>query len=103
MASRLAIMSESSTASVWQPPSLRVVNPVADKLTFEQELEQARERGYRDGMQKGMEAGRQQAQEVVAEMTALWDAMQQPFADMEHDVHSQLTALAVAVATFCAV
>jgi len=87
-----------TTATLWQPPSLRVVNPVADKITFEQELEQARQQGYQEGLRKGQEEGRQQAKAMLAEMSALWDAMQQPFADMEHEVHSELTGLSIAIA-----
>lgn len=91
-------MSEMSAAPLWQPPSLRVVNPAADKLTFEQELERARQQGYQEGLRQGLDAGRQQARNTLAEMSALWDAMQQPFADMEHAVHSELTGLVVAIA-----
>lgn len=91
-------MSEPSVITPWQPPSLRVVNPARDQLTFEQELEQARQRGYQEGLRNGLEDGRQQARAMLAEMAALWDAMQQPFADMEHEVHSQLLGLAVSIA-----
>ena len=69
-------MSEMSAAPLWQPPSLRVVNPAADKLTFEQELERARQQGYQEGLRQGLEEGRQQARNTLAEMSALWDAMQ---------------------------
>ena len=91
-------VAEMTTAALWQPPSLRVVNPVADKLTFEQELERARQQGYQEGLAQGQEEGRQQARTLLAQMSALWDAMQQPFADMEHEVHSELTGLAIAIA-----
>ena len=88
----------SEGAISWQPPALRVVNPVADKLTFEQELEQARLQGYQEGLRQGLDEGRQQARNTLAEMSALWDAMQEPFADMEHEVHSTLLGLSVALA-----
>lgn len=91
-------MAEMTAAAPWQPPSLRVVNPAADQLTFEQTLEQARQQGYQDGLKQGQEQGRQQARAMLAEMSALWDAMQQPFADMEHEVHAQLLGLSIAVA-----
>ena len=91
-------MSEMSSAALWQPPSLRVVNPAADQLTYEQTLEQARQQGYREGLQQGQQEGRQQARAMLAEMSALWDAMQQPFADMEHAVHTELMGLVVAMA-----
>ena len=91
-------VAEMTTAALWQPPSLRVVNPVADKLTFDQELERARQQGYKEGLAQGQEEGRQQARTLLAQMSALWDAMQQPFADMEHEVHSELTGLAIAIA-----
>lgn len=87
-------MSDSGSAALWQPPSLRVVDAAADRQTFEQTLEQARQQG----LIKGREEGRQQAQVMLAEMSALWDAMQQPFEDMEHEVHSQLLGLSVAIA-----
>lgn len=95
---RVVIMSDMNAAPLWQPPSLRVVNAEADRLTFEEELENARQRGYSEGLRQGQEEGRQQARNLLAEMSALWDAMQQPFADMEHEVHSQLTGLAIAIA-----
>jgi len=91
-------MSDMNTAPLWQPPALRVVNAGADRLTFEEELENARQRGYSEGLRQGQEEGRQQARNLLAEMSALWDAMQQPFADMEHEVHSQLTGLTIAIA-----
>ena len=91
-------VAEMTTAALWQPPSLRVVNPVADKLTFDQELERARQQGYKEGLAQGQEEGRQQARTLLAQMSALWDAMQQPFADMEHEVQSELTGLAIAIA-----
>ena len=91
-------VAEMTTAALWQPPSLRVVNPVADKLTFDQELERARQQGYKEGLAQGQEEGRQQARTLLAQMSALWDAMQQPFADMEHEVHSELAGLAIAIA-----
>lgn len=97
-AEAVAIMSDIGSAAVWQPPSLRVVNSAADKLTFEQELKQARLQGYQDGLKQGQEEGRQQARLMLSEMSSLWDAMQQPFEDMEHDVHSELLGLTVAVA-----
>jgi len=48
-------------------------------------------------LQRGQEAGRAQAETVLAQMTALWDAMQQPFADMEENIHSHLMGLSVAM------
>ena len=90
-------MSELAGAATWQPPALRVVTPADTEAEQALQLEAARERGYQEGLQRGQEAGRQQAQALLAEMTALWDAMQQPFADMEEDVHSHLLALSVAM------
>ena len=90
-------MSELAGAATWQPPALRVIAPGDAEAEQAQRLEEARERGYQEGLQRGQEAGRQQAQTLLAEMTALWDAMQQPFADMEQDVHSHLLAMSVAI------
>jgi flagellar assembly protein FliH len=62
-----------------------------------QQLEEARERGYQEGLQRGQEAGRVQAEALLGQMTALWDAMQQPFADMEENIHSHLMGLSLAM------
>ena len=90
-------MSELAGADTWQPPTLRVIGPGGAEAEQARQIEAARERGYREGLQQGQEAARQQAQTLLAEMTALWDAMQLPFADMEQDVHSHLLGLAVAI------
>ena len=90
-------MSELAGADTWQPPTLRVIGPGGAKAEQARQIEAARERGYREGLQQGQDAARQQAQTLLAEMTALWDAMQLPFADMEEDVHSHLLGLAVAI------
>lgn len=90
-------MSELAGADTWQPPTLRVIGPGGAKAEQARQIEAARERGYREGLQQGQDAARQQAQTLLAEMTALWDAMQLPFADMEEDVHSHLLALSLAM------
>ncbi|MGB0765531.1 MAG: hypothetical protein ACPGPG_09980, partial [Luminiphilus sp.] len=83
-------MSELAGADTWQPPTLRVIGPGGAKAEQARQIEAARERGYREGLQQGQDATRQQAQTLLAEMTALWDAMQLPFADMERNIHSHL-------------
>jgi len=90
-------MSELSGAATWQPPVLRVIASGDAEAEQVRRLEEAREQAYQEGLQRGQEAGRKQAQTLLAEMTALWDAMQQPFADMEEDIHSHLLGLAAAV------
>ena len=90
-------MSELAGAATWQPPALRVVTPADVEAQQAQLLAEAQERGYQEGLQRGQEAGRTQAETVLAQMTALWDAMQQPFADMEENIHSHLMGLSVAM------
>ena len=90
-------MSELSGAATWQPPVLRVIASGDAEAEQARRLEAVGEQGYQEGLQLGQEAGRKQAQTLLAEMTALWDAMQQPFADMEEDIHSHLLGLAAAV------
>ena len=90
-------MSELAGAATWQPPALRVVTPADVEAQQAQLLAEAQERGYQKGLQRGQEAGRTQAETVLAQMTALWDAMQQPFADMEENIHSHLMGLSVAM------
>jgi len=90
-------MSELAGAETWQPPTLRVIPQVDPEAEQARAIEEARERGYREGLQKGEAAGREQAQRQLAEMVALWDAMQQPFADMEDNIHSHLLGIACAV------
>ena len=94
---RVAIMSELAGAATWQPPALRVVTPADVEAQQAQLLAEAQERGYQEGLQRGQEAGRAQAETVLAQMTALWDAMQQPFADMEENIHSHLMGLSLAM------
>ena len=94
---RVEIMSELAGAATWQPPALRVVTPADVEAQQAQLLAEAQERGYQEGLQRGQEAGRAQAETVLAQMTALWDAMQQPFADMEENIHSHLMGLSVAM------
>ena len=90
-------MSELTGAATWQPPTLRVIAALDPEAERARALEQAREQGYREGLQKGEAAGREQAQALLAEMAALWDAMQQPFVDMEEDIHSHLLGIACAI------
>ena len=90
-------MSELAGAATWQPPALSVVTPADVEAQQAQRLAEAQERGYQEGLQRGQEAGRAQAETVLAQMTALWDAMQQPFADMEENIHSHLMGLSLAM------
>jgi len=90
-------MSELAGAATWQPPALRVVTPADVEAQQAQLLAEAQERGYQEGLQRGQEAGRVRAETVLAQMTALWDAMQQPFADMEENIHSHLMGLSLAM------
>ena len=90
-------MSELTGAATWQPPTLRVIAALDPEAERARALEQAREQGYREGLEKGEAAGREQAQALLAEMAALWDAMQQPFVDMEEDIHSHLLGIACAI------
>lgn len=90
-------MSELASAATWQPPALRVITAADAEAQQVQRLEEACERGYQEGLQRGQEAGRAQAEALVAQMTALWDGMQQPFADMEENIHSHLMGLSVAM------
>ena len=94
---RVEIMSELAGAATWQPPALRVVTPADVEAQQAQLLADAQERGYQEGLQRGQEACRAQAETVLAQMTARWDAMQQPFADMEENIHSHLMGLSVAM------
>jgi flagellar biosynthesis/type III secretory pathway protein FliH len=90
-------MSELASAATWQPPALRVITAADAQAQQAQQLEEARERGYQEGLQRGQEAGRVQAEALLGQMTALWDAMQQPFADMEENIHSHLMGLSLAM------
>ena len=90
-------MSELASAATWQPPALRVITAADAQAQQAQQLEEARERGYQEGLQRGQEAGRVQAEALLEQMTALWDAMQQPFADMEENIHSHLMGLSLAM------
>jgi flagellar biosynthesis/type III secretory pathway protein FliH len=94
---RVATMSELASAATWQPPALRVITAADAQAQQAQQLEEARERGYQEGLQRGQEAGRVQAEALLGQMTALWDAMQQPFADMEENIHSHLMGLSLAM------
>ena len=94
---RAVIMSELTSAATWQPPALRVVSTADAQAQHAQLLAEAQERGYHEGLQRGQEAGRAQAETVLTQMTALWDAMQTPFADMEENIHNHLMGLCLAM------
>lgn len=88
----------SDTASVWQPPSLKVVSAADSERARIEALEAANQRGYDEGLRRGLDEGRRQSAAMVAEMETLWEAMQRPFADMEQHVHSELLGLSCAIA-----
>lgn len=86
----------------WAPPSISVIRPATVQEEYEQTLAAARQQGYdegfRQGLEEGMSDGRRQAQTLLAEMSAIWEAMQSPFLDLEQEVQTQLLGLAMAVA-----
>ncbi|MEE4203278.1 MAG: FliH/SctL family protein, partial [Halieaceae bacterium] len=82
----------------WSPPSLSVVTPASARQEYEQTLAAGRQQGYNEGLQQGLAEGRRQAQTLLAEMSAIWEAMQAPFLDLEQEVQTQLLGLSVAVA-----
>lgn len=94
---QVVTMSEFASAAKWQPPALRVITIADAEAQQAQLLADAQERGYQEGLQLGQKAGRAQAEAVLAQMTALWDAMQEPFADMEENIHSHLMGLSLAM------
>lgn len=82
----------------WSPPSLSVVTPASAREEYEQTLATGRQQGYEEGLKQGLAEGRRQAQGLLAEMSAIWEAMQAPFLDLEEEVQTQLLGLSVAIA-----
>lgn len=82
----------------WAPPALSVITKASAQQEYDQAIAGGRQQGYQDGLQQGLAEGRRQAQAMLAEMSAIWEAMQSPFLDLETEVQTQLLGLSVAVA-----
>ena len=87
-----------SPVTPWSPPPLSVVTPASARKEHEQTLAAERQQGYDEGLEQGLAEGRHQAQRFFAEMSAIWEAMQAPFLDLEEEVQTQLLGLSVAIA-----
>jgi flagellar assembly protein FliH len=60
--------------------------------------DQARQEGFKQGLQEGRAAGEQQIKDQLAQLSALFQALQAPFAELDETVEAQLVELSLIVA-----